>query len=42
MKQNFLYGEKILGCLMDPARSVNIDTPEDWKRAEDLRARMSA
>ena len=36
MNQNALYGEKILGYLMDPSRSINIDTPEDWQQAEEM------
>jgi CMP-N,N'-diacetyllegionaminic acid synthase len=31
-----LYGARILGYVMDPARAVNIDTPEDWALAERL------
>lgn len=30
---NSLYGERLVGYRMDPAESVNIDTPEDWQRA---------
>ena len=42
MKQNSLYGEKILGCLMDPSRSINIDTPEDWERAQRIFENLQA
>lgn len=34
--QNSLYGERVIGYPLQPNRSVNIDTPEDWKRAEAL------
>jgi CMP-N-acetylneuraminic acid synthetase len=33
-----LYGARVLGHAMDPARSVSIDTPEDWALAERLLA----
>jgi len=36
MKRNSLYGSQIAGYPMDPSRSVNIDTLEDWQRAEVL------
>jgi len=36
MNQDSLYGARVVGYEMDPARSVNIDTPEDWKCAEQL------
>jgi CMP-N-acetylneuraminic acid synthetase len=36
MEKNSLYGSKIAGYPMDPTRSVNIDTLEDWVRAEAL------
>lgn len=29
-----LYGERVLGVEVDPRYSVNIDTPDDWARAE--------
>lgn len=31
-----LYGTRIRAFAIDPARSVNIDTPQDWDRAERL------
>ena len=31
-----LYGRRLMGYVMDPARSVNLDRPEDWERAERL------
>ncbi|MGH9843270.1 MAG: cytidylyltransferase domain-containing protein, partial [Blastocatellia bacterium] len=31
MEQNSFYGARLLGYVMDPARSVNIDAPEDWQ-----------
>jgi CMP-N-acetylneuraminic acid synthetase len=36
MEQGSLYGERLVGFVMDPAESVNIDAPEDWARAERL------
>ena len=38
MEGNSLYGARACGHLVDPARSVNIDLPEDWLRAESLLA----
>lgn len=36
MERNSFYGARLLGYEMAPNRSVNIDTPEDWLRAERL------
>jgi CMP-N,N'-diacetyllegionaminic acid synthase len=36
LEQNSLYGARVLGCEIEPSRSVNIDTAEDWQRAEAL------
>lgn len=36
MKENSLYGRRLVGYVLDPKRSVNIDGPEDWERAERL------
>ena len=36
MKENSLYGQRVAGYLVDPATCVNIDSQEDWARAEDL------
>ena len=36
MERQSLYGRTLVGHLMDPGRCVNIDTPEDWERAERL------
>jgi CMP-N-acetylneuraminic acid synthetase len=36
LEQNSLYGVRTLGFEIDPSRSVNIDTPDDWARAEEL------
>jgi CMP-N,N'-diacetyllegionaminic acid synthase len=33
-----LYGARVVGYPMDPARSVNLDSPEDWLEAERLLA----
>jgi CMP-N,N'-diacetyllegionaminic acid synthase len=30
-----LYGSAVVGYRVEAGRSVNIDTPEDWRRAED-------
>ncbi len=35
MHKNSLYGSKICQYRIDPRRSVNIDTEEDWKKAEE-------
>jgi hypothetical protein len=34
MEQNSLYGSRVAGVLVDPAISINIDTPTDWADAE--------
>jgi CMP-N-acetylneuraminic acid synthetase len=39
--RNSLYGERLGGYQLDPRESVNIDGPEDWRRAERLMARRS-
>ncbi len=31
-----LYGERLIGFPVPPERSVNIDSPEDWERAESI------
>jgi len=36
MDQGSLYGSKVVGHILDPETSVNIDTPADWERAETL------
>ena len=36
MRDDTLYGTKLLGYLVDPARSINIDTMSDWEHAEAL------
>jgi CMP-N,N'-diacetyllegionaminic acid synthase len=36
MEQNTLYGARIAGYEIGAQRSVNIDGPEDWERAEKL------
>lgn len=36
LAQNSLYSQRVLGFEIDPSRSVNIDTPEDWAKAESL------
>jgi CMP-N-acetylneuraminic acid synthetase len=34
MNRHSLYGERVLGYVIDPNQSINIDTFEDWERAE--------
>lgn len=36
MEENSLYGKRLAGYELNPERSVNIDTPEDWEEAERL------
>jgi len=36
MRENSLYGARLLGYEMNADRSVNIDSAEDWERAERL------
>ena len=36
MKENSLYGKRVIGHLVDADQTVNIDGPEDWKRAEEI------
>jgi CMP-N,N'-diacetyllegionaminic acid synthase len=38
IEQSSLYGAKTVGYAIDPRASVNIDTPEDWARAEAMLA----
>lgn len=38
IEQNSLYGAHTYGYLIDPAWTVNIDTQDDWERAEALLA----
>lgn len=42
IERNTLYGIRTIGYLMDPEKSVNIDTPEDWERAERMIEAMRA
>ncbi len=39
MEENSLYGARVIGFEIDPARSVNIDTLEDWEYATELISR---
>jgi hypothetical protein len=41
MEQNSLYGSKVAGFLIEASRSVNLDTLEDWARAEAALRQMS-
>lgn len=36
VEQGSLYGARVVGFEVDPAQSVNIDTLEDWARAEQI------
>jgi CMP-N-acetylneuraminic acid synthetase len=36
IEQGSLYGKHVLGYLIDPKRSANIDCPEDWEHVESL------
>jgi CMP-N,N'-diacetyllegionaminic acid synthase len=36
MNQHSLFGERVVGYEIDPALTVNIDTPDDWATAERL------
>jgi CMP-N-acetylneuraminic acid synthetase len=36
LEQRSLYGATVFGVPLDPDRSVNIDEPADWARAESL------
>jgi CMP-N-acetylneuraminic acid synthetase len=40
MEQNSLYGRRVAGFLMAPEHSVNIDSAEDWQRAEQLQGKL--
>jgi CMP-N-acetylneuraminic acid synthetase len=41
MERNSLYGSKVAGFLIEASRSVNLDTLEDWARAEAALRQMS-
>ncbi|NOT62414.1 MAG: acylneuraminate cytidylyltransferase family protein [Acidobacteria bacterium] len=41
LEQNSLYGARTLGFEIAPSRSVNIDTPDDWAKAERLLSPIS-
>src|SRR5262249_45706679 len=34
INENSLYGRRVIGHLMDPQQSANIDNQDDWERAE--------
>lgn len=36
VERNTFYGTRMIGYMMDPEKTVNIDTMEDWVRAEKL------
>jgi CMP-N,N'-diacetyllegionaminic acid synthase len=37
---NSIYGKEVVGYPMDPAKSINIDTMDDWHRAQELMRKM--
>lgn len=39
--QQSLYGSKLVGYIMDSSRVVNLDTPADWAKAEEMIARIA-
>ncbi len=41
MEQGSLYGQRVLGYVVDAARSVNLDTNADWECAEKMIKDMS-
>ncbi len=42
VQRNSLYGSRLAGLLIDPSGSVNLDTLEDWRHAEELLGRRTA
>jgi CMP-N-acetylneuraminic acid synthetase len=42
LQQGSLYGRRLLGVQVDRARSVNLDTAEDWSRAEAILGALAA
>lgn len=42
MQQGSLYGRRLLGVHVDRTRSVNLDTEEDWSRAEAMVRALAA
>jgi CMP-N,N'-diacetyllegionaminic acid synthase len=42
LQQGSLYGRRLLGVPVDRAHSVNLDTPEDWTRAEAILGALAA
>ncbi len=42
MKDNSLYGKRLVGYPLDRDRSVNIDNAADWERAEGLISKFAA
>ena len=36
LKEGSLFGDRVIGYPVDPGKSVNIDTQDDWVRAENL------
>lgn len=36
MERNSLFGDHLVGLPLDPERCLNLDTPDDWQRAEAL------
>lgn len=42
MEQGSLYGRRLYGFPVSPEKSVNIDTLNDWQRAEEMLLRISS
>jgi CMP-N,N'-diacetyllegionaminic acid synthase len=42
VEQGSLYGERLVGYPIAPERSVNIDDPEDWAKAEQMLLHLGA
>lgn len=36
MKQNSIYGRRLVGCVVEGDAAVSIDTPDEWKLVESL------
>jgi CMP-N-acetylneuraminic acid synthetase len=41
VEQGSIYGARLVGFPVDPSRAVDIDTPEDWERAEAILRNVS-
>jgi CMP-N-acetylneuraminic acid synthetase len=34
MERGTLFGDRLMGCVLDPADCIDINTPDEWERAE--------